>query len=198
MNILPAALIVSSLVACAQTSVSAPGEPESAQAKASPAARVSWVYRNGSRYWGVENDMSYGNYDLNYKDTSGSPLEGKYDLKLTGTQGGWQPGAPFDEFDTTGFNYVLVQLKPTQPGNSWISSFMGAHDTGIPGSKMVDVGQFCDQPFTPGQWSTCKIPLHDGGYNLPARQKVYKIMFQEQAESVGTNTWYVNNVGLSP
>ena len=198
-----------SAAACAQTQVAsaASSGKTAADTKANgqalagqrqqPARSVEWIYTDGTRHWPAANDMSYGNYTYNFKDTKGAPTQGRYDLAVTGTNGGWQPGAPNGFFDTTGYNFVLVQLKPTQPGNSWISGFMGARDTEIPGARVVDVARFCDRPFTPGQWSTCRIPLHAGGYNLPVGQKVYKVMFQEQAESVGTNTWYVNNVGLS-
>jgi hypothetical protein len=165
-----------------------------------PPAGVSWIYTDGNLVW-FGHDMSYGDYLINYKDTSGKPPGGRYDISLTGTQGGWQPGSPDLNFDTTGYNFFIISLKPTQPGNSWIAgaeSSASGGDTVIPGGLNPNVGDFCDKPLTVNQWSACKIPLHGSGFNIPVGQKLRKIMLQQQAPAVGANRWYVTNVGFTP
>lgn len=162
-------------------------------------AGVVWIYHDGL-IWA--NDlMNYGDWAYDYLDTTGKPPVGTHCLKATGTQGGFQPGAPGLHLDTTGLNFLIFSVKPTQPGNDWKMGAMssdGGGDTAIPGGLNVMASQFADKPFTPGQWSTCKIPLHAGGFNWPLGQHLRKIMWQEATGAQGVNTYFLCEACLSP
>src|SRR5579863_5042534 len=104
---------------------------------------VAWGYYDGTFNWG--GDYSW-NVSLNYEDTSGEPLSGPYDVKvsLTGQWGGWQPymctelATPLPaciaqyDYPLSGFTYLTFALKPTIAKQQWSAQFIAVGDTGIP------------------------------------------------------------------
>ena len=144
------------------------------------------VYHDGKFAWP-------GDYSFvatpDYRDTSGAPATGKYDIKvtLTGAWGGWQPFATNWVFDTTPYNYLQFAFKPTQPGQSAQVYFMLVGDK--PVGSGVDPFKYGPPPV-PGQWGVYTIPLADIGV---ARTKIYKFAIQDKT-GIKTNVFYVNDV----
>jgi hypothetical protein len=149
-----------------------------------------WVYYNGTFNWGA--DLSYGGLVVNYQSTAGNPLSGQYDISCTGNNGGFQPRAVNDDFDTTPYKYLVFRLKPTLPNQTWISGFEQKGDI-VVGTK-VDVTSYGPNPAVVGQWNTYKIPLGAGGYELAQGMHIYKFMLQQQTSSPSNNVWYVDNI----
>ena len=86
---------------------------------ANPADGATYVvYANGVFNW--PGDYSYA-AKVNYRDTSGKPATGTYDLavSLTGAWGAWQPYGPNWDFDITPYKYLQFDLKPTADGQRW-------------------------------------------------------------------------------
>jgi hypothetical protein len=163
-----------------------------------PAAGTSWVFHNGL-VW-LNHDMSYGDYNYNYTDTTGKPEAGSLDIAATGTQGGWQPGSPNLDWDTTGYNSFVISIKPGVAGMAFImgaESSASGGDTVIQGGANPNLGSFCDKPLAVGQWSHCTIPLHAGGFNLPVGQHLRKIMLQPQNPS-GKKSYFIAEAGFIP
>jgi hypothetical protein len=181
---------------------------------ATSSSSVAWGYFNGTFNWG--GDYSW-NVSLNYQDTSGEPLSGAHDLKvsLTGQWGGWQPymcselGEPLTacvaqyDYPLAGFTYLTVSLKPTVANQQWSAQFVAVGDTGIPcnyanpanAGAGVNITAYGPAPVA-GQWGTYKIPLSafcvgSGTSNA----NVYKFHIQDQT-GLSSNTWYVDNVGF--
>jgi hypothetical protein len=198
------------------TVVSDPPPPTSPPTSppASSSSSVTWGYFDGTFNWG--GDYSW-NVSLNYQDTSGQPLSGAHDLKvsLTGQWGGWQPymctelGEPLSacvaqyDYPLAGFTYLTVSLKPTIANQQWSAQFVAVGDTGIPcnygnpaaNGAGVNVLAYGPAPVA-GQWGTYKIPLSafcvgPGTSNV----NVYKFHIQDQT-GLSSNTWYVDNVGF--
>jgi len=181
----------------------------------SPPAGVAWGYYNGTFNWG--GDYSW-NVALNYEDTSGEPLSGGHDLKvsLTGQWGGWQPfmctgvATPLPacvalyDYPLGDFTYLTFALKPTVANQQWSAQFIAVGDKGIPcnyanpypiSGAGVDVLAYGPAPVV-GQWATYKIPLSafcvgPGTSNV----NVYKFHIQDQT-GLASNSWYVDNVGF--
>ncbi len=150
------------------------------------------VYTNGVFDW--QGDYSWG-VTINYKDTSGSPLSGPYDISVTGI-GGFQPYATNYDFDPSPYKYLVVSLKPTIPNQKWDSAFYAVGD--VLTGHGVNVLNYGPAPVV-GQWTTYKIPLGAGGYEIPAGTHIYKFMFIDQTADVQgsgytTNRWYVDNL----
>jgi hypothetical protein len=181
----------------------------------SPAAGVAWGYYDGTFNWG--GDYSW-NVSLNYEDTSGEPLSGAHDLKvsLTGQWGGWQPfmcsgvATPLPaclalyDYPLGDFTYLTFALKPTIANQQWSAQFIAVGDKGIPcnyanpypiSGAGVDVLAYGPAPVV-GQWATYKVPLSafcvgPGTSNV----NIYKFHIQDQT-GLASNTWYVDNVGF--
>lgn len=157
---------------------------------------MAWVYYNGAISLSWPNDYSFGDIVVDYQDTSGSPLSGAYDIKVTtNNYGGWQPASENWSFDITGCQYLTFALKPTQANQTWASAFLYVGDiaTGI----VLDLPNAAYGPATPtvGQWNVYKIPLADYFPNGVVPQTIYKFFLQD---STGTaNTWYLDNVGFT-
>jgi hypothetical protein len=146
------------------------------------------VYHDGKFAWP-------GDYSFvatpDYRDTSGAPLSGKYDIKvtLTGAWGGWQPFATHWVFDTTPYNYLRFAFKPTVANQSAQVYFM------LVGDKPVGIGV---DPFKygpapePGRWGVYTIPLADIGV---AKTKIYKFAIQDKT-GIKNNVFYVNDVAF--
>lgn len=161
---------------------------------------TAWIY-NDALIWSKDL-MNYGDYVYDYQDTTGKPPVGTHDIMVTGTQGGFQPGTPGLSFDTTGYNFLIVSLKSVQADDFQVGGMSsdGDGDTSIPGAVNADLAQFADKPFTAGQWSNCKVPLHAGGLNWPVGLKLRKIGIQSQvaAPTGGKKIWWICNLGLTP
>lgn len=144
------------------------------------------VYHDGQFAWP-------GDYSFvatpDYRDTSGAPASGKYDIKvtLTGAWGGWQPYATHWVFDTAPYNYLQFALKPTRANQAAQVFFMLVGDK--PVGIVVDPFKYGPVPV-PGQWGVYTIPLADIGV---ARTKIYKFAIQDQT-GTKDNVFYVNDV----
>jgi hypothetical protein len=157
-----------------------------ARAADAAGSAVFTVYHDGKFAWP-------GDYSFvatpDYRDTSGAPAAGKYDIKvtLTGAWGGWQPFATNWVFDTTPYNYLQFAFKPTQPNQSAQVYFMSVGDK--PVGRGVDPFKYGPAPV-PGQWGVYTIPLDDIGV---AKTKIYKFAIQDKT-GLKTNVFYVNDV----
>ena len=159
---------------------------------AAEAANTFLVYGNGVFHW--QGDWSWG-VSINYKDTNGAPLSGPYDIGVTGI-GGFQPYATNYNFNPSPYKYLVVSLKPTIPNQKWDSAFYAVGD--VLTGHGVNVLNYGPAPVV-GQWTTYKIPLGSGGYNIPAGTDIYKFMFIDQTadqtnSGYSTNRWYVDNL----
>lgn len=150
-----------------------------------PVPGTFWLYKAG-----VFNGA--GSYDYG----SGKVTYGASTVIVTGDEA-WQPRMPNDDFNTTGYNYVTVSIKPTQK-QTWISGMEMIGDVAIPGATgPVDIMPYGPNPVVVGQWNTYKIPIGKFG-NLPGLH-VYKIMFQGQnVPSPSTNKVEYDAVGFVP
>jgi hypothetical protein len=159
------------------------------------------VFANGVMNWPV--DFSYGGLQ---KSVVADPQTRKKVLQLSTPQGtgGWQPGyqspwplppsGQYVVYDTTGRNFLNISIKVTKPGCTFLSAFLGATDSAIPGANVVTMEKF-GPALVVGQWITYKIPLGAAGYNI-AGVKVLKFNVQENNPIVG-NIIYVDNVFFS-
>jgi hypothetical protein len=146
------------------------------------------VYHDGKFAWP-------GDYSFvatpDYRDTSGAPTVGKYDIKVTLTApwGGWQPFATNWVFDTTPYNYLTFAFKPTVANQSAEVYFM------LVGDKPVGVGvdpfKYGPAPVA-GQWGVYTIPLADIGV---AKTNIYKFAIQDKT-GIKNNVFYVNDVAF--
>jgi len=146
------------------------------------------VYHDGKFAWP-------GDYSFvatpDYRDTSGAPTSGKYDIKVTlrAPWGGWQPFATHWVFDTTPYNYLTFAFKPTVANQTAQVYFM------LVGDKPVGIGV---DPFkygpapVPGRWGVYTIPLADIGV---AKTKIYKFAIQDKT-GIKDNVFYVNDVAF--
>jgi hypothetical protein len=156
-----------------------------------PAAGTFWVYYAGKFNW--QGDYSFGSGNVNYNN----PLSGTKDVLVSGDEG-WQPYATNNDFNTTGYNYVTVSIRPTQAGNTWITGAEMIGDVTIPGSNgAFSIMKYGPNPAMPGQWNTYKIPL--SAYSITSGMHIYKVMFLEQtsANKPGNEVEF-NNLGFAP
>ncbi len=164
----------------------ATAQPTAVGAGGSPS--VFWVYHDGEFAWP-------GDYSFvatpDYRDKSGVPLSGKYDIKVTLTSkwGGWQPFATNWVFDTAPYTYLRFALKPTQPNQSAQVYFMLVGDK--PVGTTVNPFKYGPAPVV-GQWNVYTIPLADIGV---ARTKIYKFAIQDQT-GLPDNVFYVDDVAF--
>ena len=154
-----------------------------------PASGTSWVYYNGSFDWpGDFNFAAVGDYS----DTSGDPLSGAHDIKMTSSPyGGWLPYAQNWDFNSAPYTKLTFSLKPTRSGQSWQVYFVKVGD--IPVGISVDVSKYGPTPVA-GQWATYTVPLSVLGV---LGQPIYKFAIQDQS-GAGGNVWYIDNVGFVP
>jgi hypothetical protein len=184
-----ALLTITSVIGCGPASVTS---VTSAAANTADSSEVGsplfWVYHEGKFFW--SGDYSYS-ATINYADTSGGPLSGRYDIKvsLTGPWGAWQPFAPNWSFDTTPYTYLRFALKPVVANQKASVYFM------LVGDKPVGIGvdpfKYGPAPVA-GQWGVYTIPLVDIGVS---KTKIYKFAIQDQT-GIGNNVFYVDNVSF--
>lgn len=162
-------------------------------ASGATAVKSQDVYSYGTYKWGDDWSWSVA---VNYKDTSGLPLTGPYDISVKGI-GGYQPHAPNSDFDPSPYKYLTVALKPTVPNQKWDSAIY-ATDGSVVGVNVLNYGP---APVV-GKWNIYKIPLGAGGYGLASGKHILKFMFIDQTADApnsgyGTNTWYVDNLSFT-
>jgi hypothetical protein len=149
---------------------------------------IFYVYHDGLFAWP-------GDYSFvatpDYRDTSGSPQHGRYDIKVTlsGAWGGWQPYATKWVFDTKPYTYLRFALKPTIANQKAQVYFMLVGDK--PVGTAVDPFKYGPAPVA-GRWAVYTIPLADIGV---AKTKIYKFAIQDQT-GLNSNTFYVNDVAF--
>jgi len=155
-----------------------------------PAAGTSWVYYNGLFDW--PGDYSFV-AKADYSDTSGKPLSGKADVKITlqAAYGGWLPYAQNWSFNSAPYRKLTFSLKPTVANQHWSVYFVKVGD--IPVGISIDVAQYGPTPVA-GQWNTYTVPLADLGV---LGTTIYKFAIQDKT-GLSNNTWYVDNVGFVP
>lgn len=154
------------------------------------AATTAWVYDDGAFSW--PSDLSFS-ATPNYMDTTGAPLSGSYDIKvtLTGAFGGWAPLAPGNRFDVTGYKSIRFALKPTRTDQQW--SCLLQKTDGVVATMSANVLDYGPAPIV-GKWGVYTIPLED--LESPGAP-VYKLIISDQT-GVTSNYWYVDNVGFLP
>jgi hypothetical protein len=171
-----------------------------------PTKAAFWVYHNGVFNWG-------GDYSSaavpNYFSTAGEPESGSFDiaLTLTGQWGIWAPYAggtvPMWDFDSTGYNYITLDLKPTVANQVWQFYFMQVHDVQIIGANgkqiMINIANYGPAPVV-GKWATYKIPLSvvltQYSSGKPVYETgIYKFGLQDET-NLASNTYYIDNVGF--
>jgi hypothetical protein len=151
-------------------------------------ANTSWVYYNGVFDW--PGDYSFA-ASADYVDTSGSPMSGAHDIKITSNAwGGWLPYALNWNFNAAPYSKLTFSLKPTRTDQTWQVYFVKVGD--IPVGIAIDVTQYGPTPVA-GQWGTYTVPLSVLGV---AGTSIYKFAIQDQTGANG-NTWYVDNVGFT-
>jgi hypothetical protein len=158
-----------------------------------------WVYYNGVFNWG--GDWSFA-ATPNYKDTTGVPIEGPYDIEMTGQQwGGWQPYVSgscqtniADCFVTTPYKYLIFSAKPTVANQTFGSAVLSAGDT-PDGNSQQDLSAYCSGGSNPpvGQWESCKVPLSIYGLT---DLTILKFSISDQT-GLSSNHYYLDNVGFS-
>jgi hypothetical protein len=120
------------------------------------------VYTNGVFSWG--GDYSYS-ASANYKDTTGVPQSGPYDIEITVTSsnGGFQPYAgkavPTWDLEAGSFGYISMDLKPTVSGQTWRLSAISRLPPGdVYPWAATSITNYGPKPQA-GVWATYKIPL---------------------------------------
>lgn len=166
-----------------------------------PATAASFtLYADGVFAW--PGDYSYS-LKANYKDTSGKPTTGTYDIacSLTGQWGGWQPYAPGWVFDITPYTFLQFDAKTTVANQQWNVFALQVGDVNITDVNghgiSVDLNNYGPTPGKApvvGAWVHYKIPLalfmtHKG----VLLKAMYKFDIHDET-GLSVNTWYVNNV----
>lgn len=162
-----------------------------------PAAGAFWIYQNGVMNWG--GDYSFA-LVATYKDTSGAPATGTYDLKavLTSAWGGYLPYAgntvPQWNMDVSKYTKLTFDAKSTVAGQKWNVYFVKVGDVSLPTSCSAAVPQ-----AKVGDWETHVITLSSVcvGAGLAGGTSIYKFAVQDQT-GLAANTWFLNNIGFLP
>jgi hypothetical protein len=161
---------------------------------------TAWVYYNGVFDW--PGDWSANGAVPNYKDTSGDPLSGSYDIAVTtpaGAGGLWQPyinsACQTNTslcFNTAPYKHLIFSIKPTNPNSLFASNIHSSGDT-PDGIYLSDLSAYCSGGSNPpvNQWESCSIPLSAYGLTDPLIVK-----FEIQATSAET-LFYIDNVGFT-
>jgi len=165
----------------------------------SGAGTTSWVYYNGVFDW--PGDWS-SNAVPDYQDTSGDPIEGPYDIKVTITPestGLWQPYINgFCQtnvslcFVTTPYQHLIFSLKPTVANALFGVAFFSSGDT-PDGNNLGDISAYCSGGSNPpvGEWESCSIPMSAFALQIPS---IVKFFIQDQSSEP---VFYVDNVGFT-
>jgi hypothetical protein len=152
-----------------------------------------WVFHDGVFNWGGDYSFSA---TTNYKDTSGQPQSGPYDIAVTvvAQWGGFQPYAgntvPLYAFNDSGYKYLVFDLKPTVANQVWFCMFHSVGDVAI--GQPLKINNYGPAPVI-GKWATYKIPLSDLGV---LNTSVYKFFIQDTT-GLSSNLFYVDNVAFT-
>lgn len=162
------------------------------------------VYANGIQGGGDGNwvgDFDNSTTEANYKDTTGKPTTGAYDLKFTGNQKWpiWMPYAnnPPKSFPMASYTTVQFDLKPTSNAEPFSFYFVPAGDETSPSSCTVNLpNSSYSATFVAGVWVHVTIPLSVLCVTNPSiypGANVFKFGLQEQSGSASPS-FYINNV----
>jgi hypothetical protein len=162
-----------------------------------PPAGAFSIYKDGIMSWG--GDYSF-QATANYKDNSGAPATGTYDLKMTllGAWGGFLPYAggtvPQWNMDVSPYTKLTFDAKSTKAGQKWNVYFIKVGDVALPAGCSAAVPQ-----AKVGDWETHVIVLSSVciGKGLAGGTSIYKFSIQDQTGLAG-NIWFLNNVGFLP
>ncbi|HWM70016.1 MAG TPA: hypothetical protein VNO35_25790 [Steroidobacteraceae bacterium] len=171
--------------------------PAAAIADAESAATPGtfWVYHGGKFRWGGDYSWGSGKVDYRGKD----PQSGERVIAIIGDEG-LQPYATGNDFNTAGYNYVVVSLKPTVEGQNWTTGAEMEGDKPIPGGPgdMQSVMPYGPNPAEVGEWNTYKIPL--SVYGIKPGLHILKIGFLQKQKPApdGQVNWYAKDIGFSP
>lgn len=161
------------------------------------ASSTYWIYYNGTFSW--PGDFSWS-LTANYKDTSGVPLSGAYDIKatLTGQWGGWLPYAQNFSFDVSPYNTFTIAIKPNGAAEQFQLFFVKVGDVNLPDSCTIHASEWSQYGPAPkqGAWGVYNIPFSRLclGTGQVGGTTVYKFAVQENSGNV--DTFFVDNVGL--
>jgi hypothetical protein len=185
-----AATCAPTTITVAAASTTTPPPPPPPTPTPTPVAGTSWVYYNGVFDW--PGDYSFV-ASPDYADTSGAPLSGPHDIKVTLTSawGGWLPYAKNWSFNSAGYTKLTFALKPTVANQKWNIYFVKVGD--IPVGISVDASKYGPAPVV-GKWATYTVPLSDLGV---LGTLIYKFCIQDQT-GLSNVSWYVDNVGFEP
>lgn len=190
------ALLLLPLLAHAQTpscSAVITCQPLTAPVTIPPPAGVTWGYFNGQ--WAWAGDFTQAGTSVNYKDTTGVPLSGQYDiLFISGAPWGlWLPyfasGSAGYLYPNPGWTSLTISIKPKAAGQSFAIYFERTGDID-PGCHL-DISKYGPVPVA-GKWGTYTVPLKD--LCLFGDPTLYKMGLQDQSGKPAS--WWVDNVGF--
>jgi hypothetical protein len=126
-----------------------------------------WVYYNGTYFWGEGGTNDYSDVTANYKDTSGIPESGGYDISIASSPGGYyQPfsggtASPEWAADIGAFKYMILDLKPTIANQKWRLNIISRLPQGdVFNNAPVELpGNYGPAPVV-GVWGHYKVPLN--------------------------------------
>lgn len=186
------------VAACTTPPVTPPVTPPTTGAMP---AGASPVYYQGKFSW--ISDYSW-NGTVNYADTSGSPIDGSYDIAftVTGPWGGWQPfdipsGATGTNlgFNTAKYKTLHFCTKPTQPNQSHgigVAANNDAADGPTPNISIAagpNTTKYGPVPKV-GVWGCYSVPIADLQLTNPL---ILKFSITD-GTGLPTNLFYIDDV----
>jgi hypothetical protein len=192
----------------ASSSNGSQGGPQSADQPAASKVQF-WVYRDGVLNWAGDYSWSLAS-PPDYRDTSGSPLSGHYDIKVVADEwGGWQPyGCGNDwqgqkvngksicagkgEFINRGYTYLTFALKPTVANWTGHLAFTAVGDVSLNCLHNLPAS-YGPNPPVPNQWNVYRVPLSD--LCVGSAPTLYKFAIQDETRIV-PDTFYIDKVGF--
>lgn len=134
-----------------------------------PVAGTFWLF-NAGVFKGA-GDYDFGSGKVTYGQT----------VVATGDVG-YQPRMPNDDFNTTGYTYLTLSIRPTQAGNSWAVGAEMIGDKPFPGCpNMISLMKYGPSQAAVGQWNVYKIPL--SAMCITPALHPYKIGILEQSST---------------
>jgi hypothetical protein len=129
-----------------------------------------WVYHAGEYAWSGD----YSDVTVNYRDKAGAPASGRYDIAVTAANldmarlgaayaqpFSGPPTAPLYALDIGAFKYMVLDLKPTKPNQTWRLDIISRLPQGdVYNNAAVELpGNYGPAPVV-GEWATYKVPLN--------------------------------------
>jgi hypothetical protein len=181
--------------AAAESATVAPAAGATAAGQPAAAPGTFWIYHGGKFRWGGDYSFGSGKVDYSAKD----PQTRERVIAIIGDEG-LQPYATGNDFNTKGYNYIVVSLKPTVEGQNWLTGAEMQGDLPIPGGpgQMQSIMPYGPDPAVVGEWNTYKIPL--SVYGIKPGLHILKIAFlqHQQPAPAGQVNWYAKDIGFSP